>query len=337
MTARLEAETEPEPVAGLLVDSIAATFGFRRLVALDLRDDLAPAVIVTHGLRTADGPAAADGQGALLAALERTREPQLVAGLDPAADAWLAGLIPGARNLVAMPLVADSRILGAILAEHRTSRIERETLGMLERFTSHGALALANAWLLERVRRLADTDGLTGVANRRTFDATLAREIARAARGQDDLSLVMLDVDRFKQLNDTYGHQTGDDVLKRVAAALEGCMRSFDTVARYGGEEFAVLLPRASAADAVSVAERLRRAIARSSTDPAVTVSAGVATFPLDAAAPADLVAAADAALYASKAAGRDCVTAASDVKRPARRRRPAGAAPAKRRAKPKA
>ena len=96
---------------------------------------------------------------------------------------------------------------------------------------------------LEQVQRLAATDGLTKIANRRTFETTLEREVARAARSAEHLSLVLLDIDHFKRLNDAHGHQAGDEVLRNVAAALSCACRDFDTAARYGGEEFAVVLP----------------------------------------------------------------------------------------------
>ena len=111
---------------------------------------------------------------------------------------------------------------------------------MLERYASHAALAMMNASLLEKVQRMASTDGLTMIANRRTFDESLQREINRVSRGGEPLSLIMLDLDRFKVLNDTYGHQKGDDVLHKVARVLEDECRDFDTVARYGGEEFGI-------------------------------------------------------------------------------------------------
>jgi diguanylate cyclase (GGDEF)-like protein len=119
----------------------------------------------------------------------------------------------------------------------------------------------------------------------------------------------MFDIDHFKSINDTHGHQMGDEVLKKVAATLaEGC-RDFDVAARYGGEEFVAVLPSCSAKDSLVVAERLRRAIGEADNPVPITASAGVATFPTHAADPERLIAAADEALYESKRAGRDRVT----------------------------
>jgi len=121
-----------------------------------------------------------------------------------------------------------------------------------------------------------------------------------------------VDIDHFKLVNDTHGHQVGDDVLQIVAHALGSECRAIDTLARYGGEEFAVILPTCDAAEAVEIAERLRQAVASAPTPVKVTSSAGVATYPLDSVNGAALVKAADEALYESKRNGRNRVTSAS-------------------------
>ena len=196
------------------------------------------------------------------------------------------------------------------------ARAERRTVAVLERFASQAALALRNAWLLDSVQRMADTDGLTGVANRRTFDAALARAIAQAERGATPVGLLMLDLDHFKALNDAHGHQAGDAVLQAIARTLEEASRASDIVARYGGEEFAVVLPGLDAAQTEEAGERLRRAIADCPDALTVTASVGAAALPDHAADAAALVAAADAAVYAAKAAGRDRVATPAEAAR---------------------
>src|SRR5439155_610987 len=131
--------------------------------------------------------------------------------------------------------VAD--IMAGAVAETFDFRraVLRRVVSMAERFASHGTLALRNAWLLADARRRAATDGLTGLANRPTFDAVLGQELERAARGDDHVSLVLMDLDHFKRVNDEHGHQAGDDVLRRVAATLAARSRVYDTAARYGG------------------------------------------------------------------------------------------------------
>jgi diguanylate cyclase (GGDEF)-like protein len=168
-----------------------------------------------------------------------------------------------------------------------------------------------------RLEALSMTDALTGVANRRSFDAALAAEWDRAFRSGAPLSLILVDVDHFKAYNDTYGHQGGDDCLRDVAAAMQQVMtRATDLIARYGGEEFAVLLPGSTAAEANVNAERLRRAVEAaalphrsSSAADIVTISVGAATVtPAAGSAQPNLIRAADEALYRAKREGRNRV-----------------------------
>jgi len=322
LASKLEVATEPLAVADILLDGIVDTFDFKRAVLLAAREG-GVSVIAQHGAVETSGSGPSPGEGSVVhAALER-RDTLLVTAVDPKADALVAALLPEATNLVVVPLVADDEAVGVLVIEHSMrsgSRIERRVVSMVKRFASHGALALRNAWLLERVQKMADTDALTRVANRRTFDSMLSREISRASRSREDVALVMFDIDHFKSLNDAHGHQAGDEVLRRVAAILDGESRDFDTVARYGGEEFAVILPRTTVGDAREVAERFLEAIRRDPAEPSVTASAGVASFPVNALDPAALVSAADEALYESKHLGRDRVTASgrwtADVER---------------------
>ena len=170
----------------------------------------------------------------------------------------------------------------------------------------------------EELERLSVTDELTGLANRRRLTTELERELRRSERHGHPFSILMLDVDRFKRFNDSYGHPAGDALLKRLANTLLKSVRDVDTVARYGGEEFLVMLPEAPAADAARIAERIRAAREADrftpdggSGDVNVTVSVGYAVFPDDAKTAAALIEAADQALYRSKESGRNRVTAA--------------------------
>ena len=170
----------------------------------------------------------------------------------------------------------------------------------------HTGSALQTAALIDEVERLATRDSLTGIANRRLFDESLVREAARAQRLSTPLSLVVFDVDHFKQINDTYGHVVGDSVLRTVADSIVESTKSFDVAARYGGDEFVLLLPGCSNADAVGVAERVRAEVGRRAHEVPVTVSAGLATIPDNAIDGDRLLSAADAALYVAKRSGRD-------------------------------
>ncbi len=169
---------------------------------------------------------------------------------------------------------------------------------------------------LEALRRMATRDQLTGLFNRREFERILAEEEERSRRFGHPLSLLMIDIDRFKWINDTHGHPVGDAVLREVARRLGEEVRSVDRVARFGGEEFAVVLMETEREAAFEMARRLCAAVERepvlvNETLPLnVTVSAGAASLPVDAQTGEALVAAADKALYAAKGAGRNCAVA---------------------------
>ena len=169
----------------------------------------------------------------------------------------------------------------------------------------------------ERLLRLAVRDGLTGLYNHRRFQEALVEEIARCTRSDSKMSLLMIDVDHFKRLNDTMGHPAGDDVLRAIADHLTSALRTIDLCARYGGEEFAVILPGANPAEARVVAERIRATIESTMNDvpgrPSVTISVGLASWPGDGATGEALLGSADRALYAAKGAGRNRVAAASE------------------------
>lgn len=172
-----------------------------------------------------------------------------------------------------------------------------------------------------QLQSLASMDGLTGIPNRRYFDERLEEEWHRSAREQNWLTLIMVDIDHFKQFNDLYGHLTGDDCLKKVAGTISGCMlRPADVAARFGGEEFVLILPGTEPKGAEFVAEKVRRTVenlgithGRSTTSDFVTVSLGVATtVPRNNSQANSLLSEADKALYAAKEAGRNCFVCGS-------------------------
>jgi diguanylate cyclase (GGDEF)-like protein len=166
----------------------------------------------------------------------------------------------------------------------------------------------------EQLSAEATTDELTGIANRRGFDRALARQLQLARQFGFRLSVAVIDLDRFKLVNDTYGHAAGDEVLREAAGVIRDSIRNTDLVARYGGEEFAVIMPNTPLGGAASLANRVRAALDThvvefAGRDIFVTLSAGVATFdPRSPASEAELLAAADAALYEAKQAGRNAV-----------------------------
>jgi diguanylate cyclase (GGDEF)-like protein len=174
--------------------------------------------------------------------------------------------------------------------------------------------------IYERTERSAITDGLTGLFNHSYFLTSLRQEILRSKRHEIRTSLLLLDLDDFKHLNDGHGHVEGNRVLSRTAALLRETVREIDLAARYGGEEFAVILPDTSPTGAYVVAERVRERIEerfrRGRPLPAVTISGGIAVYPDDATTPADLIVRADEALYRAKAAGKNRITLARGERR---------------------
>jgi len=304
----LEHATEPVTVAATAVTSISENFGIERIALITAGAQYS--VLADRGLTRVDAEPA--HVSSVIEHAMHLRTTLLPAALNPMDDPWLDALFSGAHNLVVAPLCAEGGSLGVLVFEHgarRGSRIERRLLAIVERFASHTALALRNAFLLAKVQQAASTDALTGIANRRSFEEALDREIARSTRTGEPVSLVMVDLDHFKTLNDTYGHQMGDEVLRAVAQVLREHCREMDIAARYGGEEFTIILPNCKAEEALASATRLWSRVGEHShlTVP-LTVSAGVATFPDHARTGQDLIFAADQALYEAKHAGRDRV-----------------------------
>jgi diguanylate cyclase (GGDEF)-like protein len=196
--------------------------------------------------------------------------------------------------------------------ERAFSDQERELFAYL---AGQATLSIENVDLHETVQQQAVTDELTGLFNVRQFHSRLAGEIERAERFATPLSLVMLDIDKFKSVNDNHGHQQGDRVLVEVARVLRRLSRDVDLPARYGGEELAVVLPQTDLAGAEQQAERMRAAIEAMQIQRLdgggllpITASFGVASFPGEGADKTELIAAADAALYRAKRGGRNRV-----------------------------
>jgi len=225
-----------------------------------------------------------------------------------------AGRERGFNSFLAMPLVVQDRALGCMnlyLIERR--EFGPEEIQLLSTFASQAAVSIENARLFEETRQLAITDPLTGLANHRQFYDQLEREFRRAQRYQRPLTLLMLDLDRFKSFNDRYGHLAGDHALRETADVLRQNARSVDVLARYGGEEFAIILPETDLARAASHAERIRAAIAdhvfrsaETGLQHRVTVSIGVAGLSPTSQKIEELVHDADQALFRAKAAGRN-------------------------------
>ena len=307
---RLEDVSDPEGVAHILLQGVGEAIGFERGVVLG--GPAGTLRLLAHRGPESPVDAYPDHVDQVVETAWRTHETQLVKKLDPEEDPRLNALLPFIENVAVVPLFAEGDPVGVLVVEHGRrsgSRLERRVFSIVSQYALHAALALRNTWLLEEIRRLADTDALTGIANRRIFEHALERELSRAKRNGEPVTLVMIDIDHFKALNDNHGHQMGDEVLRRVAQAIADSCRDFDTPARYGGEEFAVILPACSPTESLVAADRLRTSISAIDAGVPVTGSAGVATFPTHAPDAEALIRAADEALYESKRSGRNRVT----------------------------
>jgi diguanylate cyclase (GGDEF)-like protein len=223
---------------------------------------------------------------------------------------WAALLgAPGAggdADGIAEPVAVDGRLWGAVAAA-RPGPIDPAARKTLADFASLVSLAIGAAEARERLGALAATDPLTGLPNQRTFAKRLDEEVVRARRHDRPLSLLMIDIDHFKLINDAHGREAGDRVLIEIAHRLAGLARGEDTVARVGGEEFAWILPESDARGGYWVAERARSAIAETPFREVghITISAGVCEID-EAAYPDELFRRADAALSSAKAQGRN-------------------------------
>ncbi len=221
---------------------------------------------------------------------------------------------PTATSCIGVPLKSSGQVIGVLdlFGSELPGGFDDNDLATMRTFASQATVAVDNVLLHEEAQRLSITDGLTGLWNYRYFTMTVTKEIERASRFGRPLSLLMLDLDHFKEVNDSYGHQRGDAVLVELAGRIRAEARDVDTVARYGGEEIVVVLPETDEAGARQAAERICAAVRRKpfgeAGTPAIqlTVSAGVAVYPRHGVSASQLLAAADAALYEAKHAGRD-------------------------------
>ncbi|MBI5189371.1 MAG: GGDEF domain-containing protein [Nitrospirae bacterium] len=220
----------------------------------------------------------------------------------------------GIKSMVCVPLIFNEDIIGIFYVDDFSPRkFNRRELRLLYILSSFAAMSIDHARLHETTRQLAVTDGLTGLYNHRHFQEVLDKEVARAGRYGEKVSLIMLDIDDFKKLNDQYGHTFGDKVLKKLADILRESVRDSDTAARYGGEEFTVILPKVGSYQASLMAYRLLRDVTKKSQrlmrgKGSLTVSMGVSCYPDDATSRRALIELADRALYEAKRRSKDTV-----------------------------
>jgi diguanylate cyclase (GGDEF)-like protein len=222
---------------------------------------------------------------------------------------------------MSVPLIINDRKIGVLNIADKVigGSFDENDMKILKSMASHASVALERTGFYQKsedLRKISVTDSLTDLFNRRFFQDRLTEEIERAKRHTQSLSVIMLDIDSFKNYNDTYGHQAGDEALRMIAGIIRNSVRNIDVVARYGGEEFAVILPMTEANAAREIAERIRSGVAsryypdeshRSAVK--LTTCLGISCFPQDADSLFDLVGNADKALYLAKVSGKNRVS----------------------------
>src|SRR5437588_3808803 len=241
-------------------------------------------------------------------------------GKHPQADSELEAA--RASSALVLPLFAQGRVLGSLqLFCEKPGGFTVEDGQLLWTLALAAENLLTREQANEGLLRFAFTDYLTGLRTRGYFEQQLDLEVKRSDRKGDQFSLLMVDIDHFKSLNDNYGHHTGDLVLRQVTSLLVKDMREVDTVARYGGEEFVIILPEATEQEAISVAQRLRKAVQNSDFQiegleghEKLTISIGIAVYGRDATCRQKLIEYADTALYTAKSRGRNQVLAYSQL-----------------------
>ena len=242
---------------------------------------------------------------------------------DPTADRAEVELMRSDGNtvLAMLPLVAKGQSIGLVeLISNGPVTFDDERLGLARTMANEAAMALENARLYEDARSLADRDPLTGFYNHRFLHERLGEEVVRTQRARRPLSVLMLDLDDFKLVNDTFGHLFGDRVLTWTAELIRSTLRGSDIPARYGGDEFAIILPETDGTEARRAAERILEAfrdhafVGEQRGPVPIGASIGVATFPAEGRTATELIAAADAALYRVKRDGGHDVAGAGDA-----------------------
>lgn len=217
---------------------------------------------------------------------------------------------------MSVPLMSFGQKVGVLVCSSANKdAFLPEDVQSLESMADILATAIQNAGYVEKIRMQANLDGLTGIFNRRYFEAKIQEKMGEADRYGGKMALLMLDIDRFKSINDEFGHLLGDEVLKQVSAILSRNLRRVDLLCRYGGEEYVIIAPATTEANAAVFAEKLRTLVGKHDfpgIPRPVTVSFGIAEFPTHGATRDLLVQAADSALYQAKQQGRNRVALAS-------------------------
>lgn len=309
--ATLTSHIELNLLAELALDDLQAIGRFEA-AAICVINEGQPMTVASSGLVNGDSLADA-------APIQRALQTLQLVRLDLPADIKVDGGVVefSPRTVLTFPLQLRSVPIGAVMLASLHA-VSEDEVRLVEQLLPNLAVALSNALSHQRLQKVAALDPLTGLLNRRFGLDRLGEEFSRAVRGSEPLGVLLFDIDHFKQVNDTHGHQAGDQMLQAVAESARAAVREGDTLIRYGGEEFLVVLPGAGVSDVRELGERIRRAVeatevAIGSAKISVTVSVGAVAFPAAKVADIDdLISRADAAMYAAKSAGRNRLTLVS-------------------------
>jgi diguanylate cyclase (GGDEF)-like protein len=218
----------------------------------------------------------------------------------------------GTKNCLIVPLLCQDKVVGILNLSDKPDEagFTRDDIALVELIGQLVGASIGNISLFEHIQHQARTDGLTGLANHRTFYEVLEQELWRSKRYGEQISLIMVDIDNLKAINDTFGHKAGDKVIMETSTRIRQSIRQIDTAARYGGDEFAIILPNTSVSDATVVAERMVSVVSSSPVvwrkdEIAVSVSIGLGQYGPDS-TPDDITSKSDKALYAAKQAGKN-------------------------------
>jgi len=218
------------------------------------------------------------------------------------------------NNCAIVPLICQDRIVGVLNLSDKMDgdRFGSGDVALIELFSQLVGASIGNIKLFEKIQRQATTDGLTGLVNHRTFYEILEKELWRSRRYGGRISLIMVDVDNLKKINDAYGHRAGDKAIREISRRIKDCIRQIDTAARYGGDEFAVILLNTSLDDATIVAQRMVDAVANTQAtwqkeQIPLSISVGLGQYDAET-TPEDITSRSDQALYLAKQAGKNTV-----------------------------
>ncbi|MBN1796037.1 MAG: sensor domain-containing diguanylate cyclase [Sedimentisphaerales bacterium] len=218
------------------------------------------------------------------------------------------------KNCLILPLICQDRVVGVLNLSDKIGLkfFGHEDIALIELLGQLIGASIGNIKLFEKTQRHATTDGLTGLANHRTFYDILEKELWRSRRYGGNISVIMIDIDSLKKINDTYGHRVGDKAIKQISNRIKQCIRQIDTAARYGGDEFAVILPNTAKSEAIVVAERMVESVASTTMtakgeEVRLSISVGLGQYDSHS-RPEDITSHSDQALYSAKQAGKNTV-----------------------------